>query len=154
MIASGVVVYVSCQPVDFRKGAASLMALVRDGGLDPFNGSLYVFRSKRADRVRIVWWDGSGVCLYSKTLEAKLLLALDIGGADAPRPFAVDGASGWARLEKDPPGQDQAAVVNGLKPACDMMNHVAVTVGKTAVFVLYCLPWFCLFPIFPTTSMR
>jgi hypothetical protein len=30
MIASGVVVYVSCQPVDFRKGAASLMALVRD----------------------------------------------------------------------------------------------------------------------------
>ncbi|WP_420844948.1 IS66 family insertion sequence element accessory protein TnpB [Ensifer adhaerens] len=50
MIASGVVVYVSCQPVDFRKGAASLMALVRDGGLDPFNGSLYVFRSKRAQR--------------------------------------------------------------------------------------------------------
>ncbi len=61
MIASGVVVYVSCQLVDFRKGAASLMALVRDGGLDPFNGALYVFRSKRADRVRIVWWDGSGV---------------------------------------------------------------------------------------------
>ena len=48
MIASGVVVYVSCEPVDFRKGAASLMALVRDGGLDPFNGALYVFRSKRA----------------------------------------------------------------------------------------------------------
>ncbi|UVK35760.1 IS66 family insertion sequence element accessory protein TnpB (plasmid) [Mesorhizobium sp. AR10] len=47
MIASGVVVYVSCQPVDFRKGAASLMALVRDGGLDPFSGALHVFRSKR-----------------------------------------------------------------------------------------------------------
>ena len=46
-----------------------MMALVRDGGLDPFNGALYVFRSKRADRIRIVWWDGSGVCLYSKTLE-------------------------------------------------------------------------------------
>ncbi|QND62369.1 MULTISPECIES: IS66 family insertion sequence element accessory protein TnpB [Mesorhizobium] len=52
MIASGVVVYVSCQPVDFRKGAASLMALVRDGGLDPFSGALHVFRSKRADRVK------------------------------------------------------------------------------------------------------
>jgi transposase len=69
MIASGVVVYVSCLPVDFRKGAASLMALVRDGGLDPFDGALYVFRSKRADRIRVVWWDGSGVCLYSKVLE-------------------------------------------------------------------------------------
>ena len=69
MIGLDVMVYLSCQPVDFRKGAASLMALVRDGGLDPFNGALYVFRSKRADRVRIVWWDGSGVCLYSKILE-------------------------------------------------------------------------------------
>ncbi|WP_352761767.1 IS66 family insertion sequence element accessory protein TnpB [Mesorhizobium sp. M0510] len=35
----------------------------------PVLGALHVFRSKRADRVRIVWWDGSGVCLYSKTLE-------------------------------------------------------------------------------------
>ena len=69
MIASGVVVYVSAQPVDFRKGAASLMALVRDSGLDPFSGALHVFRSKRADRIRIVWWDGSGVCLYAKRLE-------------------------------------------------------------------------------------
>jgi transposase len=69
MIASGVVVYVSCQPVDFRKGAASLMALVRDGGLDPFSGALFVFRSKRADRIRSVWWDGTGVCLYAKILE-------------------------------------------------------------------------------------
>ncbi|WP_371258835.1 IS66 family insertion sequence element accessory protein TnpB [Ensifer sp. ZNC0028] len=41
----------SCQPVDFRKGAASLMALVREGGLDRFNGALYVFRSKRAQCV-------------------------------------------------------------------------------------------------------
>ncbi|PDT75155.1 hypothetical protein CO676_34270 [Sinorhizobium sp. BJ1] len=41
------------------------MALVRDGGLDPFNGALYVFRSKWADRIRIVWWNGNGVCLYS-----------------------------------------------------------------------------------------
>lgn len=45
------------------------MALVRDGGLNPFDGSLYVFRSKRSDRIKITWWDGSGVCLYAKTLE-------------------------------------------------------------------------------------
>ena len=76
MIASGVVVYVSCQPVDFRKGAASLMALVRDGGLDPFNSALYVFRSKRKDRVRIVWWDGSGVCLYSNDLNSYCITLL------------------------------------------------------------------------------
>ncbi|TCR89885.1 IS66 family insertion sequence element accessory protein TnpB [Rhizobium sp. BK376] len=114
MIASGVVVYVSCQPVDFRKGAASLMALVRDGGLDPFNGALYVFRSKRADRIRIVWWDGSGVCLYSKTLESGLLLAGHIGGTDPAGPFSADGVAGRNGLEKDPPGQGQATLVDGL----------------------------------------
>ena len=63
MIPSGVELYVASTPVDFRKGPVSLMALLREGGVNPFNGSLYVFRSKRADRVKIVWWDGSGVCL-------------------------------------------------------------------------------------------
>jgi transposase len=39
--------------------------LVRDAGADPFSGALYVFRAKRADRVKIVWWDGTGVCVSS-----------------------------------------------------------------------------------------
>ena len=56
-------------PVDFRKGAAGLMALVRDGGADPFNGALYVFRSKRADRIKAVCLMAQGVCLFAKTLE-------------------------------------------------------------------------------------
>ena len=36
---------------------------------DPFCGTIYVFRSKRADRVKLLWWDGTGVCLLSKRLE-------------------------------------------------------------------------------------
>jgi hypothetical protein len=62
MIPAGVQVYVASMPVDFRKGATGLMALVRDGGADPFDGALYVFRSKRADRIKAVWFDGTGVC--------------------------------------------------------------------------------------------
>ena len=69
MMPSGVKVYLASQPVDFRKGPDSLLSLVRDAGSDPFNGSLYVFRAKRADRIKVVWWDGSGVCLYAKRLE-------------------------------------------------------------------------------------
>ena len=69
MIPAGVQVYVASMPVDFRKGAIGLMALVRDGGADPFNGALYVFRSKRADRIKAVWFNGTGVCLFAKTLE-------------------------------------------------------------------------------------
>ena len=69
MIPAGVKVFLASHPVDFRKGPDSLLSLVRDAGNDPFNGALYVFRAKRADRVKIVWWDGSGVCLYAKRLE-------------------------------------------------------------------------------------
>ncbi|WP_198023665.1 IS66 family insertion sequence element accessory protein TnpB, partial [Mesorhizobium sp. LSJC280B00] len=125
MIASGVVVYVSCQPVDFRKGAASLMALVRDGGLDPFSGALHVFRSKRADRVRIVVGRQRGLSLFEDSGRSQLLLVCDISRAHASRPRPADGASGRVRLEKDPSGQDQAAVIDGLKPACGKMNHAA-----------------------------
>lgn len=69
MIPSGVKVFLASQPVDFRKGPDSLLSLVRDTGSDPFGGALYVFRAKRADRIKIVWWDGSGVCLFAKRLE-------------------------------------------------------------------------------------
>lgn len=69
MIPSGVRVFLASQPVDFRKGPDSLLSLVRDGGSDPFSGALYVFRAKRADRIKIVWWDGSGICLFAKRLE-------------------------------------------------------------------------------------
>lgn len=64
MIPAGVKVLVAGHPVDFRKRPDGLLALVRHASSDPFNGALYVYRAKRADRVMIVWWDGSGVCLY------------------------------------------------------------------------------------------
>ncbi|EGF92391.1 IS66 Orf2 like family protein [Asticcacaulis biprosthecium C19] len=69
MIPSGVKVLLASHPIDFRKGPDSLLALVRNAGSDPFNGALYVFRAKRTDRIKIVWWDGTGVCLYAKRLE-------------------------------------------------------------------------------------
>ncbi|WP_213290726.1 IS66 family insertion sequence element accessory protein TnpB [Bradyrhizobium sp. sGM-13] len=69
MIPAGVQVYLVSTPVDFRKGPTGLIALVRDRGADPFSGELFVFRSKRADRIKAVWRDGSGVCLFAKTLE-------------------------------------------------------------------------------------
>ena len=36
---------------------------------DPFSGVVYVFRAKRADRVKLIYWDGTGVCLFAKRLE-------------------------------------------------------------------------------------
>ena len=69
-IPSGVRVLVATRPVDFRKGGEGLAALVREAlGEDPFSGTLFVFRSKRADRIKILAWDGSGLVLFWKRLE-------------------------------------------------------------------------------------
>jgi transposase len=69
-VPAGMQVMVATKPVDFRRGADGLVALVRETlGQDPFSGTLFVFRSKRADRVKIVAWDGSGLVLFWKRLE-------------------------------------------------------------------------------------
>jgi transposase len=67
---AGVRVLVATKPVDFRKGANGLAALIKDEmKADPFSGVVYVFRAKRADRIKLLYWDGTGVVLMAKTLE-------------------------------------------------------------------------------------
>ena len=63
-IPSGVRVLPATRPVDFRKGAHGLAALASAVlGEDPFSGVVVVFRAKRADRVKILVWDASGLVL-------------------------------------------------------------------------------------------
>jgi transposase len=63
-------VLIATKPVDFRKGMDGLAAIVAaELKLEPFSGIVYVFRSKRADRVKLLFWDGTGVCLVTKRLE-------------------------------------------------------------------------------------
>ena len=51
-------VVVAARPVDVREGADGLAALVREAmGADPFSGAVYVFRARRADRVKVIYWD-------------------------------------------------------------------------------------------------
>jgi transposase len=69
-VPSGVRILVATKPVDFRRGADSLAALAKDElQRDPFSRTILVFRSKRADRLKILAWDGSGLILYWKRLE-------------------------------------------------------------------------------------
>jgi transposase len=63
--------FVATQPVDGRKGADSLMVIVRDVfRQDPLSGHLFIFFSKRCDRVRVVYWDRNGFAMWTKRLEA------------------------------------------------------------------------------------
>ena len=63
-------VMVATKPVDFRKGAEGLAALVREAiHAEPFSGVVYVFRARRPDRIKAIFWDGTGVVLVAKRLE-------------------------------------------------------------------------------------
>jgi transposase len=69
-IAAGTRVYLACRPVDLRKGfdglTAQVATVLQD---DPFCGHLFVFRGKRGDYLKLLYWDGSGLCLFAKRLE-------------------------------------------------------------------------------------
>ena len=69
-IPSGVRIMLATRPVDFRRGAHSLAALAAASlGQDPFDGALIVFRAKRADRIKILFWDGGGLVLIWKQIQ-------------------------------------------------------------------------------------
>ncbi len=62
-------IYLSAEPVDLRKSIDGLGALVRAQGTDLYSGALFVFRGRRADRVKVLVWDRGGFVLYYKRLE-------------------------------------------------------------------------------------
>lgn len=66
----GLRIMLASQPIDFRKGMDSLVAMVGHAlSADVFAGDVFIFRSKRLDRLKLLMWDGSGLCLVTKRLE-------------------------------------------------------------------------------------
>ena len=58
------------RPTDMRKGFDGLFGLVKDHlGRDPLSGDLYLFVAANRRRAKVLLWDGTGLCLYSKRLE-------------------------------------------------------------------------------------
>jgi len=69
-LAPGTKVFVACRPVDLRAGFDSLAAKAQLViGENPFSGHLFVFRGKRGDYFKAIYWDGSGLWLIAKRLE-------------------------------------------------------------------------------------
>ena len=69
-VPSNTRVWLAAGVTDMRKQFNGLSALAeRVLKQDPFSGHLFVFRGRRGDLVKIVWWDGQGACMFSKRLE-------------------------------------------------------------------------------------
>ena len=63
-------IYVAAEPVDIRKSFDGLSAAVREVlRQNPLSGHLFAFRNRRGDRMKILFWDRSGYCLFYKRLE-------------------------------------------------------------------------------------
>jgi transposase len=69
-LPGGVRIWLACGVTDMRKGFDGLAGIVQlQLTEDPFSGQLFVFRGRRGDRVKLLWWDGDGLCLFAKRLE-------------------------------------------------------------------------------------
>jgi len=70
MRTSGIRVVAYCQPVDMRKGYEGLSRLVRrEMDQDVLSGTLFLFTNKRRNRAKVLYFDGTGLCVLSKRLE-------------------------------------------------------------------------------------
>ena len=67
---TGVRVYLACDPTDMRKGIVGLAALAQDVlRQKPTSGAVFAFRGRMGDRIKLLFGDGQGFCLYYKVLE-------------------------------------------------------------------------------------
>jgi transposase len=100
-LPASVRVYLCLTPCDMRKSFDSLQALVRERlELDPFAGHLFVFTSRRKDRVKILYWDRDGFAVWSKRLEEGT--------------YAVPFGDGGAECRREITAQELGALLSGI----------------------------------------
>jgi len=69
-VPSSTKIWLGCGVTDMRKGFVGLSCLAEQVlRQDPYSGHLFVFRGRRGDLIKVIWWDGQGACLFSKRLE-------------------------------------------------------------------------------------
>lgn len=69
-VPSGTRIWLAAGITDMRKGFTGLGALVQTAlASNPFCGHIFVFRGRRGDLLKVLWWDGTGLCLMAKRLE-------------------------------------------------------------------------------------
>jgi transposase len=76
-LPAGTNIRIAAGVTDMRRGFTGLSAVVRTAlAQNPFEGHVFVFRGKRGDLIKLLWWDGDGLCLFAKRLERGRFICL------------------------------------------------------------------------------
>jgi transposase len=69
-LPAGTHIWIAAGVTDLRRGFDGLSAIAQTAlEQDPFSGHVFVFRGRRGDLIKLLWWDGDGLCLFAKRLE-------------------------------------------------------------------------------------
>jgi transposase len=69
-LAAGTRIWIVAGVTDMRRGFVGLAGMVQTAlSENPFSGQVFVFRGRRGDLIKVLWWDGDGLCLFAKRLE-------------------------------------------------------------------------------------
>ena len=69
-LPAGTRIWLAAGLTDMRRGFDGLAALAQSAlAQEPFSGHVFVFRGRRGDIIKLLWWDGQGLCLFAKRLE-------------------------------------------------------------------------------------
>ena len=69
-LAAGTRIWIVAGVTDMRRGFVGLSGMMQTALKEnPFSGQVFVFRGKRGDLIKLLWWDGDGLCLFAKRLE-------------------------------------------------------------------------------------
>jgi len=111
LLPPNVKVHLGLGYIDMRKGIDGLAMLVQEVlKKSPHSGHMFVFRGGRADRIKILWWDGTGLCLFAKRLErGRFVWPLTREGAAVLTPAQLsmlcEGIDWRAPIRTDAPGE-------------------------------------------------
>lgn len=82
MIPTSVRIFVCAERQDMRRSFDALALVIREGlALDPESGALFVFASKRGNRIKVLWFDQNGYCILYKRLHRAAFALPEIGNA-------------------------------------------------------------------------
>ncbi len=108
-------IWLVAKPVDMRKGFDGLAAVVQEQlSKDPFSGHLFIFRGRRGDRLKVLAWDGQGLCLFAKRLEKGRCVwpspaTVQVRLSPAALAMLLEGLDWRARRRTDEPGPSRVA---------------------------------------------